>query len=219
MGGENVKVEVPKVLMNQLIYAGKTLVESVNEYKENHTEAELKDVMESTVPEIWGKLVGTLSEKYYSARNEVEADVEAMKKMYRSQSKDRYKTKADVLKAVWAELPKYSEKPVPPIDDEFLAELEQIPAVREGEFRHIWGTADTLYKSEAIDSFGQKYLLGIYETKDEAKKAFEEWNAEYEQGRRDMRAEMEQWSKQENAKLEGEEGSARIQKILEEARR
>merc|ERR1712176_1047256 len=169
MGGENVKVEVPKVLMNQLIYAGKTLVESVNEYKENHTEAELKDVMESTVPEIWGKLVGTLSEKYYSARNEVEADVEAMKKMYRSQSKDRYKTKADVLKAVWAELPKYSEKPVPPIDEEFLAELAEIPAVREGEFRHVWGTADTLYKSEAIDSFGQKYLLGIYETKDEAK--------------------------------------------------
>merc|ERR1712176_240369 len=54
-------------------------------------------------------------------------------------------------------------------DEEFLAELEQIPAVRDGEFRHIWGTADTLYKSEAIDSFGQKYLLGIYETKEEAK--------------------------------------------------
>ena len=44
-----------------------------------------------------------------------------------------------------------------------------------------WGTAEKLYKSEAIDSFGNKYLLGVYETIDEASKAFDEWNKEYEQ--------------------------------------
>ena len=45
-------------------------------------------------------------------------------------------------------------------------------------FKHSWGTAEKLYKSEAIDSFGNKYLLGVYETVKEAEKAFDEWNKE-----------------------------------------
>ena len=44
-------------------------------------------------------------------------------------------------------------------------------------FKHSWGTAEKLYKSEAIDSFGNKYL-GVYETVKEAEKAFDEWNKE-----------------------------------------
>ena len=31
---------------------------------------------------------------------------------------------------------------------------------------------------QAIDSFGNKYLLGVFETKGEAEKAFDEWNKE-----------------------------------------
>jgi len=46
-------------------------------------------------------------------------------------------------------------------------------------FKHNWGTAEKLYKSEAIDSFGNKYLLGVYETVKEAEKAFDEWNKEH----------------------------------------
>ena len=46
-------------------------------------------------------------------------------------------------------------------------------------FKHSWGTAEKLYKSEAIDSFGNKYLLGVYETVKEAEKAFDEWNKEH----------------------------------------
>ncbi len=34
---------------------------------------------------------------------------------------------------------------------------------------------------QAIDSFGNRYLLGVFENKDDAKKAFDAWNKEYEQ--------------------------------------
>merc|ERR1712039_433737 len=60
-----------------------------------------------------------------------------------------------------------------PLDEELLAELEEEPALQKGEFDFSWGTADKLYKSEAIDAFGIKYLLGVFETQEEAVKAFE----------------------------------------------
>merc|ERR1711948_250340 len=107
-----------------------------------------------------------------------------------------------------------------PLDEELLAELEEEPALQKGEFDFSWGTADKLYKSEAIDAFGVKYLLGVFDTKDEALKAFVDWNNEYEKARADMKSEMQQWSKQENARLEADtSGADRIKKILEEARR
>merc|ERR1712194_279014 len=137
---------------------------------------------------------------YYNARDTIERDVEAMKDFYKSQSRDQYKTKADVLKEIWRVFAEKSGKKMPPLDEEFLEELEQIPAVEELTFRHPWGIADKLYKSEAIDAFGFKYLLGVFETIPEAQKAFEDWNAEFEQARLDadvagqeaMRVVMEQ---------------------------
>ena len=56
--------------------------------------------------------------------------------------------------------------------------LEAIPGILDARFKHNWGTAEKLYKSEAIDSFGNKYLLGVFETVKEAEKAFDEWNKE-----------------------------------------
>merc|ERR1719245_1952476 len=103
-----------------------------------------------------------------------------MKAFYRSQKDMPGKTKADVLKEIWEEIGKVTDKPVPPLDEEMLAELAEEPAVIEGEFKHTWGNAEKLYKSEAIDAFGAKYLLGVFETKDEAMKAFADWNGEYE---------------------------------------
>ena len=35
--------------------------------------------------------------------------------------------------------------------------------------------------AEAIDSFGNRYLLGVFENKADAEKAFDSWNKEYEQ--------------------------------------
>merc|ERR1712207_134420 len=217
--GEKFEVLLPMQLVNQLHSARNTLSDAVETFRENHTEAEVKE-LEAALPEAFHEVIVKLTENYMGARDEVEKDVDLIKSYFRSQTADKYKTKADVLKALWAEIPKYTGKPVPPVDEELLAELEEIPAVQEGEFRHNWGIADKLYKSEAIDAFGMKYLLGVFDTKEEAQKAFSEWNGEYEKATVDMQSEMQQWSKQENARLEADtSGADRIKKILEEARR
>merc|ERR1712190_116680 len=161
--GEKFLLKLPLQLVNQLNYAANTLQEQVKLYAENHTEAEVKEVREKTVPEIWKGVATELVEKYSSARKEVEEKVEQEKAFFRSASKDKYKTKADVLKSIWAELPKHGPA-VPPLDDELLAELAEEPAYQEGEMTN-WATADTLYKSEAIDAFGMKYLLGVFDSK------------------------------------------------------
>merc|ERR1711994_597706 len=159
MGGENIELLLPQVLVNQLHH------------------------VKQKMPEIFAGITKVLTDKYISARDEVQKDADTMKEFFRSQKEMPGKTKADVLKEIWAELPRYSDKPVPPLDEEMLAELAEEPAVIEGEFKHSWGTADKLYKSEAIDAFGAKYLLGVFETKDEAMKAFADWNGEYEKAR------------------------------------
>ncbi|CAK9108605.1 Tyrosyl-DNA phosphodiesterase 2 [Durusdinium trenchii] len=101
-----------------------------------------------------------------------------------------------------------------------LSELAKVPAVIEGEFKHNWGTAETLYKSEAIDSFGSKYLLGIFEKEEDAKKAFDVWNKEYEQAGKDVKENLKSWAKGQEAELAEEQDSVdRIRKALEEAQR
>merc|ERR1711966_525910 len=117
------------------------------------------------VSQVAAEVVKFLSTNYAKARDEVEKEKDTMKAFFKSQ------------KDMWAELPKHTGKPVPPLDDEMLAELAEEPAIIEGEFKHSWGTADKLYKSEAIDAFGMKYLLGVFETKGEAEKAFADWNS------------------------------------------
>merc|ERR1712217_188492 len=126
--------------------------------------------------------------------------------------------KADVAKEIWEAFGQVSKKPLPPMDEDTLSELAKFPAVIQDEFNHSWGTADKLYKSEAIDPFGQKDLLGIFETQDEAAKAFKDWNAEYEKARVDLKDELAQWSKQEQARLDKDMvGQERIKDILSKA--
>merc|ERR1712157_11922 len=151
-------------------------------YSEGKSEAEVADYVKEYVPKIGAKVIGTLADNYVKARDEIEEAVEKQKRFFRSQKEMPGKTKADVLKELWAELPKYSEVPVPPLDDEMLAE--------PGELLHTWGTADKLYKSEAIDHFGSRYLLGLFETKEEAADAFKVWNDEYEVARKNVAEEM-----------------------------
>merc|ERR1712039_442887 len=180
----------------------------------------MKKFNEEKMPEIFAGITKVLTDKYISARDEVQKDADTMKEFFRSQKEMPGKTKADVLKEIWAELPKYSDKPVPPLDEEMLADLAEEPAVIEGEFNHNWGTSDKLYKSEAIDVFGGKYLLGVFETKEEAQNAFTDWNGEYEKARGEMKAELEQWGKQEQARLDRDTaGQERIKEVLENAKR
>jgi len=214
--GTPFEITVPMMLVNQLHHMNDYVNKGLAEMDDAAAATYLKD----KVPAIGAEVIKFLSTNYASARDEVEADKDTMKAFFRSQKDMKDKTKADVLKELWAELPKHTGKPVPPLDDEMLAELAEEPAVIEGEFKHSWGTADKLYKSEAIDAFGQKYLLGVFESKGEAEKAFADWNSEYEKARSDMKAEMQQWSKQEQARLDKDTtGQERIKKVLDEARR
>merc|ERR1719343_354204 len=158
---------------------------------------------------------------FYKLQYEIEEDVESLKSVYRTKLTSPHKTKADVLKDIWTILPKILDKPVPPIDEELLAAFAEEPADDDEEgYLHPWGVASKLYKSVAIDAFGQKYLLGVFETEEECQEAFDGWNEEYKKARSEMMDEMQEWSKQENARLDKDPaGRERIQKVLEEAKR
>merc|ERR1719468_731706 len=147
------------VMVNQMEYLGQ-LVEAGKMEMDNKTESEKKELYSKTIPEAVSGAMKQLQEKYVEARDEIQANYDNSKMWFKSQNTEIYKTKADVMKAVWDVLPKLTGSPVSPIDKEFLADLEQQPAVVEGDYRHSWGIADKLYQSEAIDAFGMKYLLG-----------------------------------------------------------
>lgn len=218
--GQPFELTLPMMLVNQLHHMNEFMSSGLAEMGQDKSEAEMATYMKEKVPAIGSEVIKFLATNYAKARDEVESDKDTMKAFFKSQKDMKGKTKADVLKDLWAELPKHTGKPVPPLDDEMLSELAEEPAIIEGEFKHSWGTADKLYKSEAIDAFGQKYLLGVFETKAEAEKAFADWNSEYEKARTDMKAEMQQWSKQEQARLDKDTtGQERIKKVLDEARR
>ncbi|CAL1167589.1 unnamed protein product [Cladocopium goreaui] len=201
-------------------------------------EAQKEGKSDSELDEMWWKQAGELVANYYKQREEVEKDVEGLKKFFRSQKDMPGKTKADIVKQIWKELPKHMDTPVAPLDEEMLVDLAKEPAVIEGEFKHSWGTAEKLYKSEvrwdsdsygvdhsdqraeAIDSFGNRYLLGVFENKADAEKAFDSWNKEYEQAGKDVKENLKNWAKQQEAELAEEQDSVdRIRKALEEARR
>merc|ERR1719474_272176 len=200
--GEKFDIMLPQVMVAQHVYLG-SLLDSLKAEAENKTDAEKKTFYDKELPEAASNALRMLTEKYIEARDEIQGNCDHSKEWFKSQNEERYKTKADVMKAVWEVLPKLTGSPVPPIDEELLADLEQQPAVVEGDYRHSWGIADKLYKSEAIDAFGMKYLLGIFETKDEAQKAFDEWNNEYEKARLDKDTYAQE----------------RIKQVLSEARR
>jgi len=206
--GEDFAVSLPRKLIDDL----KAVAGEVGAQKEGKSESELD--------EMWWKRAGEIVSGYYKTRAEVEKEVEGLKKFFRSQKEMPGKTKADIVKQIWAELPKHMDTPVAPLDEEMLVDLAKEPAVIEGEFKHSWGTAEKLYKSEAIDSFGNRYLLGVFENKAEAEKAFDAWNKEYEQAGKDVKENLKNWAKQQEAELAEEQDSVdRIRKALEEARR
>jgi len=222
--GEPFELLLPQVLVNQIHHMTEVLHGQLELIAPDNTQEQFDKYVKEKVPEIGARTIAFLVDKYATARNDVEAEVEIMKNFYRSQQDKKAemegKTKADVLKEIWEAAGEMADKPLPPLDEEMLADLAEEPAIIEGEFGHNWGTADYLYKSEAIDAFGGKYLLGVFETKDEAQKAFDSWNGEYEKARGDMKAELEQWGKQEQARLDRDTaGQERIKEVLENAKR
>jgi hypothetical protein len=151
----------------------------------------------------------TLVTQWLYATMDVKAAADGYKAAYESLDAETKKTKADVLKELWAALPSAIGKEVPPLDEDLLADLAKEPAAVPS---NPWGTADILWKSEAIDKFGTKYLLGIFEEQEDARKAFLDWNAEYEKAFAD-RTEMF-GSKEKVAQAEAEQDADARDKIV-----
>jgi len=222
--GEPFELFLPQVIVNQIHHMTEILQGELAIVSESISKADFDKYVKEKVPEIGARTIAHLVGKYIEARDDVEKEVETMKHFYRTQGDKeeemKGKTKADVLKEIWEAAAEMADGSIPPLDEEVLAELADEPAIIEGEFYHNWGTANYLYKSEAIDAFGSKYLLGVFETKDEATKAFADWNGEYEKARGEMKSELEQWGKQEQARLDRDTaGQERIKEVLETAKR
>jgi hypothetical protein len=225
--GEEFRLLVPEHMAQQILTLRVWIIQDLYKKKEmieagTYTEEEYKK-FDAEMPKVFADMALWMQENFYKTQEEV-ADGAAWQKAFFRSQKDKEKdfkgkTKADVMKEIWAMLP--SDKPKPPLDDEMLAELAEEPAIAEGEWMHSWGTADVLYKSEAIDSFGEQFLLGVYETKEEATAAFAEWNIVYEAAREKRDGEMDVWLKQEWARVEAQKGpgTERVTEMLEEARR
>ena len=126
--GEEFAVQLPRKLMDDL----QATAAEVGSMKEGKSESELD--------ELWWTKAGKLVAGYYEQRALVEKDAQDLKKFFQSQKDMPGKTKADILKQIWAELPKHMDTPVQPLDEEMLADLAKEPAVIDGEFKHSWGT-------------------------------------------------------------------------------
>jgi len=185
-----------------------------------------KEKVPKEVLELAGKVGGELTKGYYKEQSELLAAATKMRDEWRSQTYEEGKKRSDVAKKLHADMTAYNKEqkkdPPPPLDEEYLAELDKTPLPKPGdpEFQNPWNTADTLYKSEAYDSFGQKYLLGLFETKEEAQEVFKKWNDEFTEGRAKLKEEVIQWGKQQQAILDKDpDAQERIKKAVEEAKR
>jgi len=164
------------------------------------------------------QMVDYASDKYVDGFQKVEKDVAFEKSWFRNADPMVGKTKADMVRELWKIYEQFGEK-MPPLDEEILADLAKYPAYLEGEYKHAYGTADRLWKMEAIDAFGTVFILGVYETQEEAVDAFNGWNAEYESARAKMSEDVAQWEKKQDARLEDDADAQNyIKKNLDDAR-
>jgi hypothetical protein len=213
--GEQFPLRVSSVIMDQMTDFDKRTAMALSMIAKESGEDAAAEAAKK-VPELYAMTLKAMIKAWTQAYDEVTQEVEAMKGFYSGVKEWEGKTKADVYKAAWAQAGKLMGKELAPLEDDVVADLAKLPAIDpEEETARMWGTASTLYKSEAIDAFGTKYLLGVFATQEEASKAFDEWNVEYEKARADNLKEMEQWGKQEQARLDADtEGQESMKRVL-----
>ena len=146
---DDFSIQFPRVLHEKLASKAAEMAKDAEDFAANHSEAEAKEYREQTAPENFLKAAAEIYSPYYEAREANEKKVEDLKAFFRSQKAPAGKTKADIVKEIFKVLEKKAASPLPPLDEEMLADLAKIPAKLEGEFQHPWGTAEKLYKSEA----------------------------------------------------------------------
>ncbi|KAL9139725.1 putative conserved tandem protein 9 [Amphidinium carterae] len=183
------KMMVPEVLVKQMEQYAEMADEMAEADSSFDKEKELKSKRAEMV------------KAYVKAFDQVEKDARTQAEFYNGMKKGS-QTKADVIKSLWPKLSEVSKKPLPPLSEEFLSDLAAMPAYEEKAFKNKFGVADKLYKSEAVDPFGTKFLLGVFETEADAKKAFDDWNKAYEESREKQLEKMAQWAKRQQAKMD-----------------
>jgi len=215
--GESWKIRSELILMKGIEMAGKKLAP--------YLQGDVSDATKKEVSEAAGKLLAQMSGAFYKEQKELLAAAKDLRDKFRNEKYVEGQKRSDLAKKLHAEMTAYNKEqkkdPPPPLDEEYLAELDKEPLPKPGdpEYQNPWNTADILWKSEAYDSFGQKYLLGLFETKEEAIEVFEKWNDEYTEGRAKLKEETIQWGKQQQAILDKDpEGQERIKKAVEEAK-
>merc|ERR1712039_807704 len=129
--GENFELLIPQVPMQQIAFLRQIIKDGLEEMVEKDGEEQAQKWADENLKKLEADVMKRIIDNYVAARDEVQQDADNLKKWFRSQKEMPGKTKADVLKDLWAELPKYSEKPVPPLDEEMLAELALEPASGE----------------------------------------------------------------------------------------
>merc|ERR1711924_195546 len=115
--------------------------------------------------------------KWSASNAEVGLAADSYKNIYSNIEKETKKSKADVLKEIWAGMKAIGEE-FPPLDEDLLAALDKESA--KPDFISPWGTADKLWQSVAVDRFVAKYLIGIFETIEESSAAYNDWEVAYD---------------------------------------
>jgi hypothetical protein len=166
---------------------------------------------------LWG--MKRIMEKHQKAADHVDNVVAQQKALFNSRLPNHDKlSKGDVFKALWKTLkadPNWPE--LGDIPQDLVDDLSKEPAPNPDEEPAMnWATADKLYKSEAIDAFGVKYILGIFESPIDAVKAFKDWSDEYKKGRAGINKELVQKSEEANAKLQANKNLPKLFNMLKE---
>merc|ERR1712139_341897 len=152
----------------QLAHVKEAMDALMEEYSKNGTAltAAQEANMEATKKELEKRMVSNWAKTMV----EVWEGGQRQRDWFRTQrpNEDGKITKAQVVKEIWEVFGEQYNTKLPPLDEELMADLEKEPAGHG--YIHPWGTADKLYKSEAVDTFGARFLLGVFETEDEALK-------------------------------------------------
>merc|ERR1712039_1004609 len=107
--GENFELLIPQVPMQQIAFMRQIIKEGLEEMVEKDGEEQAQKWADENLKKLEADVMKRIIDNYVAARDEVQQDADNLKKWFRSQKEMPGKTKADVLKDLWAELPKYSE--------------------------------------------------------------------------------------------------------------
>jgi len=88
------------------------------------------------VLEIMAPVENKFTKQLADARDEVQEKVDLIKSYCRPQDENRYESKVDVLKVIWAELPRSRARRCRRSTGNLLVELEEKSAAVEGESKH-----------------------------------------------------------------------------------